>query len=243
VSDTEYTEFHYSGEIDSRDTQYNDANHPLFKKSTVTFPNSASATKYIIVTSDGNYALGANNKVVAFTADFERTDALYSAIWETTGSGTKWKNSSDATQYLNLYNSVTGSSGNNINVTTSSYDDVYAKFTMSYRYSSSRTYYLRFNNGTFSADRNNSSEFLIYQVIPSGTFWQADFVLQSVVDQVIAAKDANGTVLEFSTNSVSSNSSLPANSGEAPQAPARTEATNPTEVATVPPTTENGDNT
>jgi hypothetical protein len=49
--------------------------------------------------------------------------------------------------------------------------------------------------------------------------------------------------VEDTSITTNTNSNLPANSGEAPQAPAMTEATNPTEVATVPPTTENGDDT
>lgn len=213
----------------------------------------SSSAMYMIVSSDGASALDANGNAVTFQTSFNKDENanLYAAIWKTNGPKAQWQNFSNAGRYLYLNYErrairVTDTSPRDISVSTSSYDNGgYALFKLAYVESGwwSETYHsLTYTNGGFSVSTSDSSEFQIYLINTDGKVWKADFVLQSVVDQVIEARAADGTVLDFSAITASIDSDLPADSGEATQGVEVPEATGSNETATVPPAAEDGKN-
>ena len=215
----------------------------------------SGSAMYMIVSSDGAKALDANGNAVTFQTSFNKDENadLYGAIWQTSGPKAQWQNLSDTGRYLYLEYvdnwivsdtiRVTHTSGRNITVSQNSYDENgFALFRLSYEQSSYSRDGLRYSNGKFTVADGYGHEFQIYLINTDGKVWKADFVLQTVVDQVIVARAADGTELDFSTSTASIESDLPADSGEATQGTEVPEATGSNETATVPPTAEDGNN-
>lgn len=163
------------------------------------FPADYNGKNFMIVSTDGKYALGLDGNRVDFveTFDLAVNTEIQKAIWTVTGTGNKtnWVNMSNPDQKLALayewngreiIQSFNNTSGSYISIGVSSREENDARC-----FSIRGDFYLKYTDRSFHLDYSQG-DLHIYRVDASGKTWATKFNLRTEIDYTCVPTDASG---------------------------------------------------